>query len=281
MRTLSIVLAVAALMALGANPAAGQAKVEVVVVERVQDLNLTPEQEAKLADVMKDFRAKNEPAMKDLANAVKEETEKVRAVLTPEQREKLQTLKEERREAREECLAHRIAHLKELDLTDDEMTKIGEIRREFRPRIAKTMQGLEGLLNDDQKRTREEALKAGKTRKEVLESLKLTDAQKDKVAAVAKETGALVREEMEKVRDVLTASQREKLQDLKDERREQVRDRMAHRIANLRDLNLTDEQKTKLAEIRKEYRPKIHEAGNRLRGSIRDEVESILAVIKG
>jgi Spy/CpxP family protein refolding chaperone len=281
MRTLITVLAVAALMALGANPAAGQAKAEVVVVERIQDLNLTPEQETKIADVMKDFRAKNEAAMKDLASAVKEEVEKVRAVLTPEQREKLQTLKEERREAREECLAHRFAHLKELDLTDDEMTKIGEIRREFRPRIVKAMQGLEGLLSDDQKRTREEALKAGKTRKEVLESLKLTDAQKDKVAAVAKETGALVREEMEKVRDVLTASQREKLQDLKDERSEQVRDRLAHRIANLRDLNLTDEQKTKLAEIRKEYRPKIYEAGNRLRAAIRDEVEMILTVIKG
>src|SRR5262249_50237873 len=185
-----------------------------------------------------------------------------------------------RRETREECLAHRLAHLKELDLTDDEMTKIGEIRSEFRPRILKTVQGLEGLLSDDQKRTREEALKAGMTRREVLESLKLTDAQKDKATAVAKQTSALVREELEKARDVLTASQREKLQDLKGERREQVRDRMAHRIANLKGLNLTDEQKTKLAEIRNEYRPKIQEAGNRLRASVRDEVETILAVIK-
>jgi Spy/CpxP family protein refolding chaperone len=56
---------------------------------------------------------------------------------------------------------------------------------------------------------------------------------------------------------------------------------MAHRIANLKDLNLTDEQKTKLMDIRKEYRPKVHEAGNKLRGTVREELEAIVAVMKG
>jgi Spy/CpxP family protein refolding chaperone len=55
---------------------------------------------------------------------------------------------------------------------------------------------------------------------------------------------------------------------------------MAHRIANLKDLNLTDEQKTKIADIRKECRPKVHEAGNKLRAIVREEVEAIVAVIK-
>jgi Spy/CpxP family protein refolding chaperone len=98
---------------------------------------------------------------------------------------------------------------------------------------------------------------------------------------VANETSKLVREEMEKIRDVLSAGQQEKLQDLRGERREQVRDRLAHRIANFRELNLTDAQKTSLAEIRKEYRPRIQEAGNRLRGSVREELEQIVAIIKG
>ena len=53
------------------------------------------------------------------------------------------------------------------------------------------------------------------------------------------------------------------------------------RIANLKDLNLTDDQKTQIADIRKEYRPKVHEAGNKLRATVREEVEAILAVIKG
>jgi Spy/CpxP family protein refolding chaperone len=230
---------------------------------------------------MKDCRAKNAEAKQALGALVKEQMEKVRAVLTPEQREMLQKLREERQEAREEGLAHRVAHLKELDLTDDELTKVGDIRKEYGPKIAKAMQGMHGLLSDEQRRTREEGLKAGKTRREVLESLRLTDAQKEKVMAASKEAGDLVREEMEKIRDVLSAGQQAKLQELRDERREHVRDRFAHRIANLRDLNLTDEQRARLAEIRKEYRPRIHEAGNRLRASVREEVEQIVAVLKG
>jgi Spy/CpxP family protein refolding chaperone len=278
---LSTVLAVAAVMGLGAKLAAQEAKGEGVLVVTVQDLNLTDEQEAKIADIMKDFRTKNAEALKELASAVKEEMDKVDEVLTPAQKAKLETLKEERKEAREKCLAHMIAQLKELDLTDDEMTKIGEIRSEFHPKIVKAAKELEGLLSDEQKKTRENGVKAGKKRKEILESLKLTDDQKQKVVAVAKELGGLVREEADKVRDVLTASQKEELRELKDERKEQVRDRRAHRISNLKDLNLTDEQKTKLADIRKEYRPKIQEAGNKLRAAIREDMEMVLAVIKG
>jgi Spy/CpxP family protein refolding chaperone len=281
MRTLSTVLAVTALMALGAKLAAQEARAEVVVVERIQDLNLTPEQETRIAAIMKDHRPKNAEAIKALAAAVKDEMEKVRAVLTAQQKDKLPALKEQRQGVREESLAHRVAHLKELDLTDDEIAKIGDIRKEYGPKIVKTMQGLQALLNGEQKRIREEGLKAGKTRREVLESLRLTEAQKERIGTVANQMSTLVREEMEKIRDVLSAGQQAKLQDLKEERREHVRDRLAHRIANLRDLNLTDEQRTRLAEIRKEYRPRIQEAGNRLRASIREEVEQIVAVLKG
>ena len=90
----------------------------------------------------------------------------------------------------------------------------------------------------------------------------------------------LVRDEMDKIRSVLTETQQEKLQEIKDERPERVRDRMCHRIANLQDLNLTDDQKSRIAEIRKEYRPKVQEAGNRLRAAIREEVEAVHAVLK-
>jgi Spy/CpxP family protein refolding chaperone len=263
-----------------ADVTAEQKVVGVVLVEQIQDLNLTDEQQAKLADIRKEYQPKVQEAGKELAAAVKEEVEKARAVLTPEQKQKLETLKEERAERREGCLAHRIAHLMDLDLTDTEMTKIGDIRKEFRPKIEKAMKELEGFLTDTQKKAREEALKAGKNRKEILESLKLTDDQRAKVLAVGKEVATLVREEMEKIQDVLTEEQKEKLQDLKEETRERVRDRMAHRIANLKELNLTDEQKTKLADIRKEYRPKIHEAGNKLRAAVREEVEKIVAVLK-
>jgi Spy/CpxP family protein refolding chaperone len=248
---------------------------------RFQDLNLTDEQETKIADIRKEYKPKVQEASKELADVVKEEVEKVRAVLTPEQLEKLKAAKEERKERRAEGLAERVAHLQELDLTDAEIAKIEGIRKEYRPKVEKAMKELEGLLSDDQKKARQDALRAGKKRKEVLESLKLTDEQKEKLQAVAKDVAPIVREEMEKIRDVLSEEQKAKLLELKDERKERVRDRTACRIANLKDLDLTEEQKTKIADIRTEYRPKVQEAGNKLRATVREEVEAILAVIKG
>jgi Spy/CpxP family protein refolding chaperone len=262
-------------------PAAADEKVAVILVERIQDLKLTDEQEAKIAEIRKEYRPKVQEAEKDLAAAVKEEVEKVRGVLTTEQKTKLEAAKEERKERRPERLCERIAHLRQLDLTDAEETKMAEIRKEFRPRIEKVTKELEGLLTDEQKKAREEALKAGMKRREVIASLKLTADQKEKVEAVGKELRPLIRDELAKMQDVLTESQKEKLQEFKDERREHVRDRLAHRIGNLRDLNLTEEQKDKIAAIRKEYRPKVQEAGNKLRATVREEMEAILAVIKG
>jgi Spy/CpxP family protein refolding chaperone len=51
--------------------------------------------------------------------------------------------------------------------------------------------------------------------------------------------------------------------------------------ARVQDLDLTDEQEAQIADIRKEYRPKVQEAGNKLRATIRDGMEAIVAVIKG
>ena len=250
------------------------------LAERLQDLNVTDEQEARIADIRKEYRTKVAEEAKGLVGLGKEEVEKIRAVLTAKQKEQLAALKEERKERREQCLSHAIAHLKELDLTDAEMTRLGEIREEYRPRIRKALEGLQGLLTDEQKKARVEGMKEGKKRTEVLASLKLSSEQKEKVEAVGKEVGTLVREEMEKVRDLLTEGQEEKLAEFKEERRERARDRQAHRIANLKDLNLTEDQATKIADIRKEYRPKIHAAGNKLRGTIREEVQAIVAVLK-
>jgi Spy/CpxP family protein refolding chaperone len=264
-----------------ALPAAAEERAGGGLAARVQDLNVTDEQEAKIADIRKEFRPKVQEAAKELAAVLKEEVDKVRGILTPEQKAKLEAAKEERQERRAEGLAERIAHLGELDLTDDEAAKMAEIRKEYRPKIEQALKQLQGLLTDEQKKARQEALAAGKKRREVLEALKLTEEQKEKVQAVGKEVATLVREEMEKIRDVLSAEQKEKLQDLREERKERVRDRMAHRIANLKDLNLTEEQKTQIADIRKEYRPKVQEAGNKLRATAREEVEAILAVIKG
>ena len=279
MRTLIAGLTVAALMGAPDKLFAQAARER--VNERVQDINLTDAQEAKIADIAKEFRPKIQEAAKELAAVLKAEGEKIQATLTPAQKTKLETLKEERQEHRAEGLAQRLAHLGELDLTDAELAKIGAIRAEYAPKIARAMEGLHGLLSEDQRKAREEALQAGKPRREVLAALKLTGAQKEKVEAVGKEVRTLVREELAKVRDVLSEGQKEKLEVFQEERKAHVRDRMAHAIMNFKDLDLTTDQKTQLADIRKEYRPKVQEAGNKLRAAVRQEVQAILAVLKG
>jgi Spy/CpxP family protein refolding chaperone len=255
-----------------------------VLVIKVQDLKLTDEQEAKIADIRKECRPKVQEATKELANLLQEEETKLEGVLTAEQKAKVEVmkaqLKEQRKEQRGEGLAERLAHLKELHLTEAERTKIADIRKEFRPRTEKALEELKGMLTEGQRTAREEALKAGKKRREVIAALNLTEEQKQKVENVCKEVGTVVREEMEKIRDVLSEGQKEQLQEFKEERREHVRDRMAHRIANLQELNLTDEQRSRIAAIRREFRPRVHEAGNRLRELARQEVEMIVAVLK-
>jgi Spy/CpxP family protein refolding chaperone len=252
----------------------------VVVVERIQDLKLTDEQEAKVADIRKEFKPKVEEAARELSALVKDEREQVSGVLTDEQKQKLEAFREERKEHRGDGLAQRIAHLKDLHLTQDEETKIKDIRSEYRPKIEKAMEGFKGLLTSEQKTAREEALREGKSRREILTSLNLNGEQKEKAEAACKEVGTAVKEEMEKIKEVLTPEQQAQMTDFRDDRAERVRDRWAHRVANARELNLTDEQKTKIENIRKEVRPKIHEAGNKLRALVREELGAIAGVIK-
>jgi Spy/CpxP family protein refolding chaperone len=278
MRSLVAVLTVAVVVGVPGKLLADEAPTG--LGERLQDLKLTDEQEAKIAQILKDCQPKVQEAAKELKAVVREELEKIDALLSPEQKEKIRAHRQERKEHRAEHLVERMAHLEELELTDAELAKIKELREEYRPKVHKALEGLRGLLTEQQRKAREEALKAGKNRREVLAALNLTDEQKEKVAAAGKEIHELVREHMEKVRDLLTESQKEKLAELKDEQRDRVRDRIAHMTLNLRDLNLTEAQKAQIMAIRKEYRPKVHEAGNKLRAAVREELHMIIDVIK-
>jgi Spy/CpxP family protein refolding chaperone len=267
------------LVAIVASGTLAAQEVRAILVERIQELNLTDEQEAKIAEIQKADRPKVEAAAKALAAVAKEEADKALAVLTPEQKEKVAAAKEERKELRSEGVCEKIARLQELDLSDAQIAQIQACRKECRPEIAKALEGLKGTLTPEQRKAREEALASGKKHREVLAALNLTPEQKEKVGAACKECCAAIKGELEKISGALTAQEKEKLADLKDERKENVRDRRVHRIANLRELELTAEQKEKLAEIRQEYRPKIHEAGNALRAAIREEVQAIAEVL--
>lgn len=284
MAVLTVVIAVAVCprVVAGQEPASERGeRVRERMAETMADLNLTDEQETKIAEIRKENRPKIQEATKELTTLVKDEVEKVREILSPEQKEKCRALKEERKERRIEGLAARMAHLRDLDLTDSEIAQIEEIREGARPKVQSLMKDLTGVLTDEQKEAREKALKAGESRREVRESLNLTPEQREKAEAIGKELVSVVKDELEKMRNALTSEQQEKLPELKDERRDRVRDRMACAIVNFAEVNLSDEQRTKISAVREEFRPKIQEAGNKLRAAVREEVSQILAIVKG
>ena len=253
---------------------------EMVIVERIQDLGLTDEQEAKIADIRKEWRPKVEAAAKLLGGILREEEEKVRDVLSVQQLDQLHELREMRAERRPQRLAERLAHVESLNLTEAEAAKIEAIRAEFRPKITQALEGLKGTLSEEQRQARDEALKSGKKHAEIISALNLTAEQKEKVEAVGKEVSTLVRAELEQIKDVLNPEQQEKVGESKEDRREQVHDRFASAVANAKSLNLSDDQKSRLKEIRQEYRDKVHEAAKNLRAPVRDEVAEIITVIQ-
>jgi hypothetical protein len=100
-RSLSGMLALVVLLSIGTTLNADEETKKVRkggardrLVERFQDLNLTDDQEAKIAKIRKEYGPKVAKAGKNLAALVKEEVEKIRDELTMEQKEKLAKLKE-------------------------------------------------------------------------------------------------------------------------------------------------------------------------------------------
>src|SRR6185436_3864994 len=159
MRTVRPVLTLLVAMLTTVPLAAQEARA--ILVQRIQELNLTDEQEAKIAEIQKAARPKVE-------------ADKAMAVLTPQQKEKLAASKEDRKELRAEGVSERLARLQELDLSDAQIAQFEAVRKDCRPELTKALEGLRGLLTPEQRSARQEALASGKKHREVLASLNLT-----------------------------------------------------------------------------------------------------------
>lgn len=251
-----------------------------MIVERFGDLNLTDQQTIEIAAVREEFAPKIDSALDRLDGTIKEQREAASAVLTADQKIKLLTLKTELGLWRTETIAERYAHLRELDLTDAEKAKINDIRKEFRPKIVKCVENLKGILTPDQLKMREDMLKTGMPRRDVIKALKLTDDQKTKVEAIGDEVRGYIRNELDRVRAVLDPAQREKIAAMKEDRIEQFRARALFAIASLKDLNLTDQQVQQLRAIHAEYGARVEDAGNQVRALIREELSAIVNVLQ-
>ena len=107
-----------------------------------------------------------------------------------------------------------------LEISDDQKAKLGEIQKEFGPKLLEAMKAMDGILTPEQKQARAEAGKAardaGKKGKEMADAveaaLKLSDDQKAKFTEARKQMGEIEKGLRAKVTEVLTAEQKAKLQ---------------------------------------------------------------------
>jgi Spy/CpxP family protein refolding chaperone len=119
----------------------------------------------------------------------------------------------------QQSMIDRIEKMKDLKLTDDQKSKLAELKKEYAPKLKELAGKLEAVTTAEQKKARDEAMKAakaaGKKGREVFEAgtaaLKLTDEQKAKTAECFKAMGELNKEIRDKVTKLLTPEQQEVL----------------------------------------------------------------------
>jgi Spy/CpxP family protein refolding chaperone len=105
--------------------------------------------------------------------------------------------------------------VKGLNLTDDQKTKLADLKKEYGPKCEGARKKFEASLTEDQKKAQREAMKAARDAhkrgpdawKAAQEAMKLTDDQK----ALQANVEALGKEVKEKVDSILTTEQKELL----------------------------------------------------------------------
>ena len=111
--------------------------------------------------------------------------------------------------------------LEGLDLSQEQKDKLAKIREEAGPKMRESFEKMRDVLTEEQRTAVAEAGKkakdAGKKGREMFlaveASVKLTDDQKEKLKKIADELNAAWRENVGKIREVLTQEQRDKLRE--------------------------------------------------------------------
>lgn len=152
-----------------------------------KDLNLTEEQKAEAKKINEEYNAKVKALKsndkitmgeynKQMAALQKERREKLEAILTPEQKEKVESRKqdkEDKMQKREEMVLEKMKE--NLNLSDDQVTKIKTINETY----AKKAQAVRNDKNLSQEQKKQALLAIAKERKEAIGNT-LTTEQKEK-----------------------------------------------------------------------------------------------------
>jgi Spy/CpxP family protein refolding chaperone len=113
-----------------------------------------------------------------------------------------------------------------LDLTDAQKAKIEDIKKEFGPKLKAAQEKSDSILTDEQKKARSEVFQKARESREgfqnmretIEKAMKLTDEQKKKLDEARKVSEELNKALMDKVTEVLTPEQKEKLQKAREQR---------------------------------------------------------------
>jgi len=170
-------------------------------------MKVTDEQKAKMSEVRKEMGKLQEQLR-----------EKATGLLTPAQKEKLPK--------RGPPPFAGADMLRGIELTADQKTKLEELHKEFEPKVRELGQKMEGILTDQQRKARDEAMKAGREagkewreiRSAAEAAAKITDEQRAKMNDLSAEMGKVHRELREKAMELLTPAQKEQLQKAQEQR---------------------------------------------------------------
>jgi Spy/CpxP family protein refolding chaperone len=111
--------------------------------------------------------------------------------------------------------------LKKLDLSSEQKEKIEALKKQYEPKFKAIREKREKILTAEQKKAMQAGFKkaaeaSGEDRREafrkVMEAVKITPEQREKMGAVGQEVRALLEELRPKMAEILTEKQREQLQ---------------------------------------------------------------------
>ncbi|MBI1346515.1 hypothetical protein GC163_09520 [bacterium] len=108
---------------------------------------------------------------------------------------------------------------KNVELTEEQKTKLEELKKEHGPKLAEIQKKLDGVLTDEQKQARKDAqakakadnVKGKEAQAAVMASLKLTDEQKAKYEAAQAEMKEAAGKVRAKIAEFLTEEQKAKV----------------------------------------------------------------------
>jgi len=170
--------------------------------------------------------------------------------------------------------------IKGLTLTDEQKTKLENLKKEFEPKLKDARQkiGEQGkALHEAFKAFQAAGQKVAQAQKEVQTAQKTVQDQKGKMDAAKKNIDALRKNIGDQIGSLLTTEQKEQLKKMAEAKR--PHGPAKHECEMLKGVQLTDAQKAQIESVKKEYHAKIEAAENAVKALHKEVRDKVLAYL--